>query len=58
MSRNNKPSYSQKQKITLNNKCYNCHKMVYFEQDYRMQNFRLAKRKASDIRQNNVPRSK
>ena len=50
MSKNNKLSYSQKQKATLNDKYYNCHKIKHFRQDYRMQNFKLAKRKASDTR--------
>ena len=30
MSRNNNPSYNQKQKATLNNKCYNCYKIRHF----------------------------
>ena len=58
MSRNNKPSYSQKRKATLGDKCYNCHKMGYFGRDCRMQDFRLAKRKANNTRQDNTPRSK
>ena len=58
MSRNNKPNYSQKRKATLDDECYNCHKMGHFGLDCRMQDFRLAKRKANDKRQDNTPRSK
>ena len=58
MSRNNKPSYSQKQKTTLNDESYNCHKIEHFGRDCRMQDFRLAKRKASDTRQDDAPRFK
>ena len=58
MSKNNKPSYSQKQKVILNNKYYNCHKMEHFGQDCKIQDFKLAKRKANNTRQDNAPRSK
>lgn len=58
MSKNNKLSYSQKQKTTLNDKYYNYHKMRHFKQDYKMQNFRLAKKKVSDTKQDNVLRFK
>ena len=50
ISRNIKPSYSWNQKAILDKKYYNCHKIGYFEYDCRMQNFRLAKKKVSNIR--------
>ena len=58
ISRNNKPSYYQKQKAILNDKYYNYYKIGHFRQNCRVQDFRLAKRKASDTKQNNAPRSK
>lgn len=58
MSRNNKSSDSLKLKATFDDKYYNCHKMGHFGWDYRMQDFRLAKKKASNTRQDNTSRFK
>ena len=58
ISKNNKPSYNEKQKVILNNKYYNYYKMGHFKWDCKMQNFRLAKKKASDTIQDDAPRSK
>lgn len=48
--RNNQLNYNQRKKSTFNDKCYNCYIMDYFRWDYRIQGFRLAKRKISDIK--------
>lgn len=58
MSRNNIPSYSQKQKVTLNDKYDNCHKIRHFRQDCRMLKILDSLKKAYNIKQNNVPRFK
>lgn len=50
ISKNNKLSYSQKPKVILDDKYYNYHKMWYFRWNYKMQDFKLAKKKTNNIK--------